>query len=188
MIIGHFFLIRELECSYGCTVEYDVKTKSYCTTRSIGCKAIIDDNKETPRLLINGKHSLHGMRAFLTIHPIEPSGVINWEEQQTCSFDFPRAPKIETALGSLSYESGRKDSELNLTLERGLYGEVCLGDRAFSELWSAATHGRNLYCFKASVFGASIEQKESWRGSLYHWNVRERPNGIFFCEFGFSFN
>ena len=129
MIIGsYFFLIRELDCSFHCTVEYDEKTKGYITSRSIGCRGVIDDKKETSRLLINGKYSLHGMPAFLSIHPTEPSGVINSAEQQTRrSNNFPRAPEIETALGSLSYESGREDAELNSnararSLWRGMLG------------------------------------------------------------------
>jgi hypothetical protein len=188
MSVGtYFFEVTNLNCSFQCSWEFDEKTANYKLVRSVEANGVISGKKRA-ELLIDGKKRLDGLHCCLSIYEDDPIELHEAEKNQTRRLqDFLKQLYISKTLGSLDYEAGSHDRELDIKFETGVYGGLAIGSQ-FNEMWNCITNGRSLGNFRLTVFGAAMIQQQHYGATCYFWNTTSGDQrAIYICGFGYSF-
>ena len=188
MLEHTFFDVKDLECSFHSRLEFDEESENYKLVRSVEVNGVISDNNRASEFLIDEKKKLDGLNCCLSIYEDAPIGLHEPQKNQTRRLqDFPKQLFISKILGSLDYEAGSHDRELDIKFETGLYGGLGIGSQ-FNEIWNCVSNGRSLVGFRLSVFGAAMVQQQSYGNIRYFWNTAPSDRkAIYICGFGYSF-
>jgi hypothetical protein len=189
MSVGtYFFDVKNPECSFHCCLKFDEETENYKLTRRVEANGAIVDRSRASELLIDGKQKLDGLNCCLSIYENEPVELQEPRKNQTQRLqDFPKQLYISKILGSLDYEAGAYDHELDIKFETGLYGGLGVGSQ-FNEIWNCVSNGRSLLGFRLDVFGAAMIQQQSHGNIRYFWNAASsNREAIYICGFSYSF-
>jgi hypothetical protein len=191
MSVGTYFIsVIDLEYTFCAELKYAQENEVYSESESVQISGKVKDKRNSSSLLIDGKTSLDNLAVFLTVERANDWPLQDPESKQTRRLEpFPKPAFITKTIGNLSFEPGRHERDLDIKIERGLYGHVCLNPRAFAKLWDCGVLGRKIQCLYIDVFGASMEQIPSYTGIIYHWNCSsaDQSKDLLVCGFSFSF-
>lgn len=189
MSVGtYFFDVKDLECSFHSRLEFNEETENYKLVGSVEVNGVIADENRASELLIDGKKKLDGLNCCLSIYGDAPTELHEPQKNQTRKLqDFPKQSYISKILGSLDYEVGSHDRELDIKFETGLYGGLGIGNQ-FNEIWNCVSNGRSLVSCRLGVFGSAMIQQQSYGNIRYFWNTAPSDRKIIYiCGFGYSF-